>query len=167
MKIRLCPNPSYSLHFVMCAEVHNDVRISEQALYAFRWNICAYCILRCFKSRMWALHFKERMLVRLNETNVPTASCHTHTGMQSSKRRETTDCDLCISVQECWYGEMCVLYVLQFTLLKKPNPSYKSTVKSLQWNRNIQCGNSFRQILTSFIWALHFSDDAAKVVLPT
>jgi len=40
-------------------------------------------------------------------------------------------------------------------------------VKSLQWKRNIQCGNSFSWILTSFIWALHFSDDAAKLVLPT
>jgi len=72
--------------------------------------------------------------------NVPTASCDMHTGMQSSKQ-ETTDCDLRISVQECWCGEMCVLYVLQLTLLKR--------------------------ILTSFIWALHFSDAAANVLLPT
>jgi len=40
-------------------------------------------------------------------------------------------------------------------------------VKSLQWNRKIQCGNSFGRILTSFIRALNFSDDAAKVVFPT
>jgi len=25
-----------------------------------------YCILRCFKVRIWALHFSEWMLVRLN-----------------------------------------------------------------------------------------------------
>ena len=29
--------------------------------------------------------------------------------MQPSKRRETTDCEILISVQKCWYGEICVL----------------------------------------------------------
>ena len=52
-----------------------------------------------------------------------------HTSMQSSNRRETTDCELRISVQECWFGEMCVVYVLQPTLLKIPDRSYKFCVK--------------------------------------
>ena len=33
--------------------------------------------------------------------------------MQPSKRRETTDCEIRVSVQICWYGEICVVYVLQ------------------------------------------------------
>ena len=45
--------------------------------------------------------------------------------MQPSKRRETTDCEIRISVEECWFGEICVLYVLRPTLLKIPDPWYK------------------------------------------
>jgi len=48
--------------------------------------------------------------------------------MQLSKR-ETIHCEISISVQECWFGEICVLYVLQPTFLKIPDMWYKLCVK--------------------------------------
>jgi len=48
--------------------------------------------------------------------------------MQPSKR-ETTHCEIRISVQKCLFGEICVLFMLQPTLLKIPDMCYKLCVK--------------------------------------
>jgi len=71
--------------------------VAFQSRNAVRWNIC-----------IWALHFTEPMLLKFN-INVPTASYYMRKSVQPSKRRETTDYEILISVQKCWYGEICVL----------------------------------------------------------